>query len=232
MRRRLDAMAARLQPFLIRVEPLARRWIGTARWALVLVPAIWMVAQVVLGQLGANPIEMLQRESGEWTLRLLAASLAVTPLMRITRWGWLVRERRFLGLSAFCYAFGHLSIYVGLDMFFDVGDIVNDVLKHRYVTVGMLAFVLLIPLAITSTRDWIKRLGGKRWNRLHRLVYVSAVAGCIHYLWAVKKDIEEPLLYSSIFAALFVLRFLWRRGTTKPKAGGRGAPHGASAPAA
>ncbi len=118
-------------------------------WLLVITPILWMIWQAVTGQLGANPIEMLQKESGEWTLRLLAGSLAVTPLIRMTRWGWLIRQRRFLGLSTFFYALGHLCIYVGLDQFFNVSDIIEDVLKHRYITVGMLAFVLMVPLAIT-----------------------------------------------------------------------------------
>ena len=180
-------------------------------WLLVVAPVLWMVWQALTDRLGANPIESLQKESGEWTLRLLACSLAVTPLIRITRWGWLISQRRFLGLSAFFYALGHLSIYVGLDQFFNLSDIIDDVLEHRYITVGMLAFVLMIPLAVTSTKGWIRRMGGKRWNKLHRLVYVSAVAGCIHFIWSVKQDIEEPLVYMAVFLVLFALRFVWRR---------------------
>ena len=193
-----------------RAEPIIRRWLRPALWMLVLIPAVWLVARGVMSDLGANPIERIEDETGQWTLRLLAASLAVTPLITLTRWGWLIRERRFLGLAAFWYAVLHLSTYIGLDNFFDVDDIVKDVLKHLYVTVGMAAFLLLLPLAITSTKGWIRRLGGHRWNVLHRLVYVAAVAGCVHFLWSVKKDITEPLLYSAVFFVLFALRFLRR----------------------
>ncbi|WP_411280645.1 sulfite oxidase heme-binding subunit YedZ [Gemmatimonas sp.] len=176
-----------------------------------IVPAIVLVAQLLLDQLGAEPIEALQHASGEWTLRLLAASLAVTPLMRLTGWGWLVAQRRFLGLAAFFWALGHLSVYIVLDQFFDWPEIVKDILKHLYITVGMLAFVLMIPLALTSSKWSIKRLGGKRWNQLHRLVYVSAIAGCVHFLWAVKKDLAEPMLYAAVFVVLFALRFILRK---------------------
>jgi sulfoxide reductase heme-binding subunit YedZ len=196
---------------LARAEAPLRRLIRPALWLLVLVPAIILVAQLLLNQLGAEPIESLEHASGEWALRLLAASLAVTPLMRLTGWGWLVAQRRFLGLAAFFWALGHLSVYIVLDQFFDWPEIVKDVLKHLYITVGMLAFVLMIPLALTSTKSSIRRLGGQRWTQLHRLVYVTAVAGCVHYLWAVKKDIAEPLLYAAVFVVLFVLRLVLRK---------------------
>jgi sulfoxide reductase heme-binding subunit YedZ len=182
-----------------------------------------MAAQLLLDQLGAEPIESLEHASGEWALRLLAASLAVTPFMRLTGWGWLVAQRRFLGLAAFFWAMGHLSVYIVLDQFFDWPEIVKDVLKHLYITVGMLAFVLMIPLALTSTKWSIRTLGGKRWTQLHRLVYVSAVAGCVHYLWAVKKDLAEPMLYATVFAVLFALRpILRKRGPRTPIGSPRG----------
>ena len=196
---------------LARAEAPLRRLIRPALWLLVVVPAIVLVAQLLLNQLGAEPIESLEHASGEWALRLLAASLAVTPLMRLTGWGWLVAQRRFLGLAALFWALGHLSVYIVLDQFFDWPEIVKDVLKHLYITVGMLAFVLMIPLALTSTKSSIRRLGGQRWTQLHRLVYVTAVAGCVHYLWAVKKDIAEPLLYAAVFVVLFVLRLVLRK---------------------
>jgi sulfoxide reductase heme-binding subunit YedZ len=201
---------------LARAEAPLRRLIRPALWLLVVVPAIVLVAQLLLNQLGAEPIESLEHASGEWALRLLAASLAVTPLMRLTGWGWLVAQRRFLGLAAFFWAMGHLSVYIVLDQFFDWPEIVKDVLKHLYITVGMLAFVLMIPLALTSTKSSIRRLGGQRWNQLHRLVYVTAVAGCVHYLWAVKKDIAEPLLYAAVFVVLFVLRLVLRKPGPRP----------------
>ena len=212
-----------MQSMLSRAESPIRRLIRPALWLLVILPAIVLIAQLLLDQLGAEPIETLEHASGEWALRLLAASLAVTPLMRLTGWGWMVAQRRFLGLAAFFWAMGHLSVYIVLDQFFDWPEIVKDVLKHLYITVGMLAFVLMIPLALTSTKWSIRTLGGKRWTQLHRLVYVSAVAGCVHYLWAVKKDLAEPMLYAAVFAVLFALRpILRKRGPRTPIGSPRG----------
>ena len=210
---------------LSRAEPHVRRWLRPALWLLVVLPLVWLAWRGVQGDLGANPIEKLEDETGKWTLRFLAASLAITPLIAVTRWGWLITQRRFLGLTAFTYACLHLSIYIGVDNFFDVDDIVKDVLKHLYVTVGMAAFLMLLPLAITSTKASIRRLGGKRWNQLHRLVYPAAVAGCIHFMWAVKKDITEPLIYIAVFAVLLGFRL---RGATRAK----GRARRATAPAA
>jgi len=204
---------------LARLEPTVRRWIRPVLWLVVVVPLVWLVVRLLLSELGANPIEALEHETGEWTLRLLAASLAVTPLITFTRWGWLIAQRRFLGLATFTYASIHLLVYIGVDQFFNVDDIVEDVLKHLYVTVGMAAFLMLLPLAITSTKGWIRRLGGKRWNQLHRLVYGAAVAGCVHYLWAVKKDLTEPLIYAAVFAVLFALRFVGNRPSKTPRTG-------------
>ena len=215
---------------LARAEPFVRRWIRPALWVLVIGPAVLLGVQLLTDNLTADPIDKLERESGQWTLRMLAASLAVTPLMRLTRWGWLVPERRFLGLAAFFWAIGHLSVYTVLDWFFDWASILEDILEHLYVTVGMLAFLLMLPLALTSTKASIRRLGGKRWNRLHRLVYLSAVAGCIHFLWAVKKDISEPMLYITIFAVLFAFRIFWWRRGRSARDSVRGA--GSAAPAA
>lgn len=203
-----ERLVTRIEPALAGVEPHVRRWIRPALWVLVIAPALWMVSQFFLDQLGAEPIERLEMESGEWTLRILASSLAVTPLIRLTNWGWLISQRRFLGLAAFFWALTHLSMYVVLDWFFDWDQIFNDIVKHLWVTVGMLAFVLMIPLALTSTKWSIRKLGGRKWNLLHRLVYLSAIAGCVHFLWAVKKDVEEPILYSAVFVALFALRFI------------------------
>lgn len=207
-----------MQRLLARAEAPVRRLIRPALWLLVTVPAVVLVARLLLDQLGAEPIEALEHASGEWALRLLAASLAVTPLMRLTSWGWLVAQRRFLGLATFFWALGHLSVYIVLDQFFDWPEIVKDVLKHLYITVGMLAFLLMIPLALTSSKWSIRKLGGKRWNQLHRLVYVSAVAGCVHFLWAVKKDLEEPMLYAAVFVVLFALRVILRKpGPRSPR---------------
>jgi len=212
-----------MRSMLSRAESPIRRLIRPALWLLVIVPAIALVAQLLLDQLGAEPIESLEHASGKWALRLLAASLAVTPLMRLTGWGWLVAQRRFLGLATFFWAMGHLSVYIVLDQFFDWPEIVKDVLKHLYITVGMLAFVLMIPLALTSTKWSIRTLGGKRWTQLHRLVYVSAVAGSVHFLWAVKKDLAEPMIYAAVFAVLFALRLILRkRGPRTPLGSPRG----------
>jgi len=212
-----------MRSMLSRAESPIRRLIRPALWLLVIVPAIALVAQLLLDQLGAEPIEVLEHASGKWALRLLAASLAVTPLMRLTGWGWLVAQRRFLGLATFFWAMGHLSVYIVLDQFFDWPEIVKDVLKHLYITVGMLAFVLMIPLALTSTKWSIRTLGGKRWTQLHRLVYVSAVAGSVHFLWAVKKDLAEPMIYAAVFAVLFALRLILRkRGPRAPLGSPRG----------
>ncbi len=201
---------------LARVEPVVRRSIRPVLWLVVVLPITSLIIRLFLSDLGANPIEQLEMETGWWTLRFLAASLAVTPLITFTRWGWLIPQRRFLGLTAFFYALTHLLIYIGVDHFFAFDDIVEDVLKHLYVTVGMTAFLLLLPLAITSTKGWIKRLGGRRWNQLHRLVYLAAVAGCVHFLWAVKKDRTEPIIYCVVFAILFALRFVGRKPRKAP----------------
>ena len=194
-----------------RIELIARRTIRPALWFIVLVPAVWGVYALFTNNLGAEPVEALEHYTGEWTLRILAGCLAVTPLIRLTGWGWLVPQRRFLGLAAFFWAVGHFLVYTGIDKFFDVSDIVDDVSVHLYVTVGMLALLLMIPLALTSTKASIRKLGGKNWNRLHRLVYVSAIAGCIHYLWAVKNDTQEPIFYTAVFVVLIGSRFVLRR---------------------
>jgi sulfoxide reductase heme-binding subunit YedZ len=193
-----------------RAEQPVRRVVRPALWLLVVMPALVLVAQLFLDQLGAEPIEELEHASGKWALRFLAASLAVTPIMRLTGWGWMLAQRRFLGLAAFFWVMGHLSVYLVLDQFFDWPAIAEDILKRLYITVGMLGFVLMIPLALTSSKAAIRALGGKRWNRLHRLVYVTAVAGCVHFLWAVKKDVTEPLVYIAVFALLLAMRFVAR----------------------
>jgi sulfoxide reductase heme-binding subunit YedZ len=191
-------------------ERLVRRFIRPALWALVLLPAPVLIAQLLLDQLGADPIDKLERLTGEWALRFLIASLAVTPLMRLTGWGWLVAQRRFLGLAAFFWAFGHLSVYTVLDWFFDWQEIIKDVTKHLYITLGMLAFVIMVPLALTSTKASIRKLGGVRWNRLHSLVYVSVIAACLHFVWAVKQDITEPMIYGGMAALLLAFRVVSR----------------------
>ena len=177
--------------------------------ALAALPLLSIAWSAYTDRLGANPIREIVIETGLWTLRFLAVSLAVTPLRRISGWNWIIRQRRTLGLVTFFYATVHLSSYIGLDQAFVWDDIVHDVLKHRYTFVGMAAYLTLVPLALTSTKASIRRLGGKRWNRLHRLVYLTAIGGTVHSLWSVKKDTTNPLLYLLLFVALLGVRLAW-----------------------
>jgi methionine sulfoxide reductase heme-binding subunit len=205
-----------------------RRAAAALVWLAALGPIAWLVWLAVSGGLGANPIESLQHRTGHYALRLLAASLAITPLRALTRWGWLVSHRRTLGLAAFGWAVTHLLVYVGLDLALDFSQFLEDVVKRRYITVGMLAIALLTPLAVTSTQGWIKRLGGARWNRLHRLVYPAMIAAVAHYLWAVKQDITLPVLYFVIVAVLLGSRVLMRRKASPRPQGVTSAASGAS----
>jgi len=176
--------------------------------------------------LGANPTEALEHGTGDWTLRFLLITLAITPLRKLLGVPALIRFRRMFGLFAFFYGCLHFTIYLSLDKFFNLHEILADVVKRKYITLGFTAWILLVPLAVTSTAGWIRRLGGKRWQALHRLIYVSGVAAVIHYLWLVKADIREPLEYMAILAVLLAYRlFVWLR----PKAAaGRISPEKAS----
>src|SRR5919109_318388 len=158
--------------------------------------------------LGANPIDEITDQTGIWTLRLLLITLAVTPARRLTGWNRLIQLRRMLGLFAFFYGSLHFLTYIWLDQSFVLEDIIADVMDRPFITVGFVSFVLLIPLAVTSTTAMIKRLGGKWWQRLHRLVYAIAVGGVVHYLWLVKADTRQPLIYGSILGVLLAYR-LW-----------------------
>lgn len=160
--------------------------------------------------LGANPIEAITRALGNWTLRFLLITLTVSPLRKLSAWHWLMRLRRMLGLFVFFYAVLHLTTYLWLDKFLDWQDIAKDILKRPFITVGMSAFVLLVPLAVTSSNAMIRRLGGKRWQRLHRSVYVIAILGVVHYWWLVKLDITLPAIYAVLLAMLLGVRVLWR----------------------
>jgi sulfoxide reductase heme-binding subunit YedZ len=176
---------------------------------LCLIPLAWLLWDSLNHHLGANPVETLNHRTGIWTLRLLLITLTVTPLRRLTGWNNLIRLRRMLGLYTFFYACLHFLTWLVFDHLFDVHEIAKDIIKRPYITVGFLAFVLLIPLAVTSTKDWVKRLGS-RWARLHRLVYVIATGGVLHFLWLVKADVREPVVYASILAVLLAYR-AWRR---------------------
>lgn len=171
------------------------------------------------GQLGANPIEAITHRTGDCTMTFLLLTLSITPLRRLTRQYWLIGLRRMLGLFAFFYGFLHLTTYVWLDKFFDVHEMLADIAKRKFITTGMTAFALMIPLALTSTKWAIRKLGGQRWQRLHRLIYFSAAAGVIHYIWLVKADLKKPLEYAFVLALLVAYRVVvWRASKAGAKA--------------
>jgi sulfoxide reductase heme-binding subunit YedZ len=185
---------------------LSSRWTKTGVFALSMVPVLVIALRLYQGNATANPAEYLQHATGDWTLRFLIFSLAITPLRKALNLPDLIRFRRMLGLFAFFYACLHFLTYIGPDQSFDLGGMWRDVQKRRFITVGFTAFVLLIPLAITSTKGWIRRLGGKRWQSLHRLAYVAAVCGVAHYYWLVKSDVRKPVFYGVLVGILL----LWR----------------------
>jgi sulfoxide reductase heme-binding subunit YedZ len=185
---------------------LTRRWMKIPVFLLCLVPVLLLVWKYFHHDLGANPIEFITHATGDWTLRFLAITLAVSPLRRLLGLPELIRFRRMLGLFAFFYGCLHFTTYLWLDKFFDFGEITKDVWKRPFITVGFLAFISMAPLALTSTAGWIRRLGGRRWQMLHRLIYLSACAGVVHYYWLVKSDVRKPLLYGAIVLLLFAER--------------------------
>ena len=158
--------------------------------------------------LGANPIEKITHATGDWTLRFLLITLSITPVRKLLQFPNLIKFRRMLGLFAFFYGCLHFFTYVWLDKFFNLHEMIADIEKRKFITIGLTAFTLIIPLAITSTTGWIRRLGGKRWQMLHRLIYVSAICGVIHYLWLVKADIRKPLEYGAILGVLLSYRLV------------------------
>lgn len=180
-----------------------------AIFAACLVPFVWLVVRAVSDGLGANPIDAITDTTGIWALRFVLATLAVTPVRRITGWHPIIRFRRMLGLFAFFYASMHFLTWLVLDQFFAWEFILEDIAKRPFITMGFTAFVLMIPLAITSTAGWIRRLGGRTWNRLHRLVYVTGVAAVIHYLWLVKVIEPEQITYAVILASLLAVRLYY-----------------------
>jgi sulfoxide reductase heme-binding subunit YedZ len=217
--------AAGMNAWILRFKPVA--------FVLCLVPAAMLgwdtynviTAPRVLTDLGANPIRELQIQTGLWTIRFLAITLAITPARQLLNLGALAKYRRMLGLFTFFYALIHLSMWSFVDWYFDWPAMWDELVKHKYIFVGMAAFVMLIPLAATSTNWATKKLGGRRWAKLHRLVYVIAVAATVHYLWAVKKDSFYPLVYFATFAALLGYRavvLLRRRRAGARAAGGDG----------
>lgn len=181
----------RIAVFLACLGPLAR--------------LVWLYRQ---NELGANPIEFITLSTGTWTLVFLLSTLSITPLRRLTGQAWLISFRRMLGLFAFFYGCLHLTIFVWLDKFFDWQDMIDDVTKRSFITFGAAALTLMIPLALTSTNAWVRRLGGKRWQAVHRLIYASGILGCVHFWWKVKADHTEPGIYAGILTVLLGYRLL------------------------
>src|SRR4249920_1904674 len=198
---------------LAQLKPDQLKWLKAAVFALCLVPLARLTWLGTHHGLGANPIEYISRSTGYWTLTFLLITLTVTPLRRLTGWNWLLRMRRMLGLFAFSYVCLHFTTYIWLDQFFDVPAMLKDIAKRPFITVGFSAFLLLIPLAATSTNAMVKRLGSRRWQRLHRAVYVIATLGVLHFWWLVKKDIREPLIFGTLLGLLFLIRLLYLRRT-------------------
>jgi methionine sulfoxide reductase heme-binding subunit len=189
-------------------SPLASKWTKVFVFLLCLGPFGFLAWRTFTGNLGPNPVEFYQHTTGDWTLRFLVITLCITPFRKLLKLPDLIRFRRMLGLFAFFYACLHFLTYLGPDQSFDLAAMWKDVAKRPFITVGFTAFVLLIPLALTSTAGWIRRLGGRRWQMLHRLIYISAICGVIHYYWLVKSAVLRPLTYAAIVAVLL----LWRVG--------------------
>lgn len=175
-------------------------------WGVCLAPLGWLAAHALTGTLGTNPIDYVTDMLGRWTLRILLASLALTPLRILTGRPWPITVRRLLGLFAFAYALLHFSVWVVLDFFFEWTLMLEDIVKRPYITVGMTALLLLVPLAATSTAGMIKRLGARNWRRLHRLAYVAAILGVLHYLWLAKVGVHTPWIYAGVLAVLLGIR--------------------------
>jgi sulfoxide reductase heme-binding subunit YedZ len=192
-----------------------------AVFLLCLLPFALLIWGAFTANLGANPVEYITHRTGEWTLRFLLLTLCITPLRQLSGWNGAIRFRRMLGLFAFFYGCLHFAIYVLSIQAFNWSAIAVDIAERPYITVGFTGFVLMIPLAITSTKKWIGRLGGKRWQMLHRLIYVSAIAGVLHYLWLVKLDIRFPVRYAIALAILLLFR-VWTavRPRLQPVSGG------------
>jgi sulfoxide reductase heme-binding subunit YedZ len=186
---------------------LAGKWAKLFVFFFSCLPLLALVWRGFHNNLSANPVEFLQHKTGDWTLRFLIFTLCVTPFRKVLNLPELIRFRRMLGLFAFFYASLHFLTYLGPDQSFNFAGMLKDVVKRPFITVGFTAFVLLIPLAITSTAAWVRRLGGKRWQALHRSIYLCAILGVIHYYWLVKSDVREPLFYGFLVGILLLWRF-------------------------
>ena len=193
-------------------------WTKRALFAACLIPAAQLIWRGFTANLSANPIEFIEHRTGDWALRFLLITLTVTPLRKIFEQPLLIRFRRMLGLFAFFYVCVHLLMYLTFDQMFNPTGIIADVIKRPYITVGTAGFLMLVPLAITSTAAMVRRLGPKRWQLLHRLVYFCALAGVIHYYWLVKSDVREPVMYGGILLVLMLYRVrLWTQKGAAPK---------------
>jgi len=191
---------------------MTRKTIAVAKtfiWVACLTPLLRLGWKGLTGGLGANPIEFITLSTGTWTLVFLLATLAITPLRRLSGQSWLIRFRRLVGLFAFFYGVLHFITYVWLDKFFDVQDMIKDVAKRPFITAGFLAFLLLVPLAATSTAGAIRWMGGRRWQLLHRLIYVSGVSAVVHFWWKVKADVRKPAIYAAVLGILLGLRLVF-----------------------
>ena len=175
-----------------------------------LLPVFLLVWNALNGKLSANPISDITNETGLWALRFILITLAITPIRKITGWHWLIKFRRMAGLFAFFYGSLHFTTYIWLDQFFDWQSIIVDIPKRPFITVGFASFLLMIPLAVTSTQKMIRRLGGKKWDILHRLIYCTTIGGVIHYLWLVKVVTYRQITYAVIVAALLLFRLIWK----------------------
>jgi len=193
---------------------LSKRWIKVPVFLLCLVPAALLVRAFLTDTLGVNPPETIQLQTGRWALKFLLISLAVTPVRRLTGWNQVIQYRRMLGLFAFFYATLHFLSYWAFDLTFAVGAMVGDILKRPFITMGFAAFLLLVPLALTSTKGWIRRLG-KKWALLHRLVYVAATCAVIHFAWKVKVFTGDPVIYAVILTVLLGFRLAWSLRTLR-----------------
>jgi sulfoxide reductase heme-binding subunit YedZ len=200
---------------------LVKRVLKPLVFAACCTPAAWLLYRTFQGELGVNPLETLTNETGIWTLRLLVATVAITPIRWLTKWNPIITFRRMIGLFAFFYGTVHFFIYFLFDRSLQFDGLWEDIALRPYITVGFTAFVLMIPLAVTSTAGWIRRLGGRRWNLLHRLVYVSVAGGVLHYWWKVKLDVTNPVIYAAIVGALLGWRVV--KALNKRESRGRAA---------
>jgi sulfoxide reductase heme-binding subunit YedZ len=193
------------------LSPSGVRAVKVLVWILALLPFARLLYLGATAQFGANPLEFVTRSTGTWTLVMLCVTLAITPLRRFTGWNWLIKLRRMLGLFAFFYAVQHFLLWLGVDRGFDVAYMIKDIAKRPFITVGFAAFVLLVPLAATSTNGMVKRLGGKRWQALHKAIYAIAVLGILHFWWhkAGKNDFSEVSIYAAVVFVLLGLRMWW-----------------------